>query len=348
MEKTPKNISITITAGTVIKTMALLLLVYAMYYLRDILLLILTAVVIASAIEPFTNWLVKRKISRVLAVVLIYLCLGGVMVGIFYFFVPTFLADVSMLLSTLPTYIDRVDEFKPFHVGFLGDTSIPSLKEVIAGLSTAASTAAMGFFTTLSGIFGGIISFALIVVLSFYLSVQKDGVAYFLRIVVPDSYEDYVLDLWKRSQTKIGLWMQGQVVLSVLVAVLTFLGLSLLGIRNALVLSIAAAVFELIPVFGIVLATIPALAIALADGGITMMLIVLGLYVLIQQFESHLFYPLVVKKIVGIPALFVIIALLIGAKLAGFLGILLSVPAAAVLMEILGDIEKKKEARKHL
>jgi predicted PurR-regulated permease PerM len=75
------------------------------------------------------------------------------------------------------------------------------------------------------------------------------------------------------------------------------------------------------------------------------MLIVLVLYIFIQQFENHLFYPLVVKKIVGIPALFVIIALIIGAKLAGFLGILLAVPAAAVIMEILNDIEKNKAAR---
>jgi predicted PurR-regulated permease PerM len=348
MDKLPKQFSITITAGTVIKTVAILILVYALYYLRDVLLLILTAVVIASAIEPITSWFVDRKIPRILGVIIIYASVTATMVGLFYLVLPMLITDASNLIDTLPAYVEKVELYNPMKTEFLGGISVPSIKEVLGGLSNAASSATLNFVATLSGIFGGLVSFALIVVLSFYLSVQKDGVTNFLKIIVPDTHEVYVLDLWKRSQTKIGLWMQGQMVLSLLVSVLLFLVLALLGVRNALLLAILAGIFELIPVFGMILATIPALAISLADGGVSLMLIVLGAYILIQQFENHLFYPLVVKKIVGIPALFVIIALIIGAKLAGFLGILLAVPAAAVIMEILSDIEKNKAARQIL
>ena len=345
MDKIPTDINVKITSGTILKSLLFGIFLYAAYYLRDILLLILTAVVIASAVEPFTTWFVNRKVPRLLAVILIYVTVAGTLIGLFYFFVPGVISDISSVIEKLPTYIEKVDTYKPLHIGFLGDNSLPSIKELITNFSNAATTTSLGFFTTISGIFGGIVSFALIAVLSFYLSVQKDGVANFLKIIVPHQHEEYVLHLWKRSQHKIGLWMQGQIVLSVLVGVLTYLGLSLLGIRNALFLSLIAAIFELIPIFGMIMATIPALAIALVDGGVTLMFLVLGLYILIQQFENHLFYPLVVKKIVGIPALFVIISLVIGAKLAGFLGILLSVPASAVVMEILSDIEKNKAAR---
>jgi predicted PurR-regulated permease PerM len=200
----------------------------------------------------------------------------------------------------------------------------------------------VGIFTTISGFFGGIVSFVLIIILSFYLSVQEDGVGDFLRIIVPIRYESYVINLWQRSAEKIGLWMQGQILLGVLIGVLTYLGLSILGVRNALFLALIAAIFELIPVFGVILSTIPALAIALTDGGISLALLTLGLYVIIQQFESNLIYPLVVKKIVGIPSILVILTLIIGAKLAGFLGIILSVPAAAIITEVLNDIEKRK------
>lgn len=332
----------TITAGTIIKTIVIGILFYLLYYLRDIALILITAVVIASAIEPITSWFVVRRVPRMLAVLFIYGCITAFAIGFFYLFLPTLLADTASLLSSMPSYIEKVDANNPFA---FGDMSLPTMKEVVAKLSTLASDATIGFFGTLSGIFGGLLSFVLIVVLSFYLSVQKDGVTAFLRIIVPDQYEDYILGLWKRSQIKIGLWMQGQIVLSLLVGVLTYLVLSLLGVSNAMVLALIAAVFELIPVFGMILSTVPAMAIALADGGVTLMFIVLGVYILIQQFENHLFYPLVVRKIVGIPALFVIVALIIGAKLAGFLGILLAVPLAAVAMEILNDLEKKKASR---
>jgi len=115
-----------------------------------------------------------------------------------------------------------------------------------------------------------------------------------------------------------------------------------LGVKNALFLALIVAVFEIIPVFGIVLATLPAIAVALTDGGITLALLVIGLYTIVQQFEANLIYPLVVKKIIGLPSILVILALLAGAKLAGFLGILLSIPASAIITELLADLEKQK------
>ncbi len=182
----------------------------------------------------------------------------------------------------------------------------------------------------------------LIVVFSFYFSVQETGVDDFLRVVTPVKEQAYVLHLWKRSQEKIGKWMQGQLILALIVGVLLYLGLTVLGVPHALLLAILAAVFELIPVFGQILAAIPALAIGFGAGGATEALLVVGLYVLVQQFEAHLIYPVVVKKVVGVPPLLVILALLIGFKLFGFLGVLLSVPIAGAIQEFVSDVDREK------
>ena len=99
--------------------------------------------------------------------------------------------------------------------------------------------------------------------------------------------------------------------------------------------------FELITYVGPTLSAAPAVLLGFNDGLVTGLL-VLGFFIIIQQFENHLLYPLVVKKMVGVPALMVIISMIIGAKLAGFLGILIAVPVAAVFMELLFDWEKKK------
>jgi len=198
-------------------------------------------------------------------------------------------------------------------------------------------------------VFGGILSLILIFVLSFYLAVQEDGIAKFLRVITPLKHEEYVISLWKRSQLKIGFWLQGQLLLAVLVGVLVYLGLSIIGIDNALFYAAIAAILETIPLFGPIIAAIPAIAAAYIDGGVSYGLLVLGLYLIIQQFENHLIYPLVVKKIIGVPPILVILAIIVGAKLAGFLGVILSVPVAATLMEYFDDLQMSKvaEATKH-
>ena len=164
----------------------------------------------------------------------------------------------------------------------------------------------------------------------------------FLKIITPIEYENYILSLWSRSRRKIGRWIQGQILLGILVGVLVFLGLTILQVEYALSFALLAMVFELIPIFGPILASIPPIIIAFLQNP-ALGLAVMALYIIIQQFENHLIYPLVVKKVVGVPPLLVILALLVGGQLAGFLGIIIAVPLAATLMEFLNDLEKDKK-----
>lgn len=344
-EKLTQPISIQFTTGGLIKTLVILFLVYLLFILRDLALIVLTSVVIASAIEPVTKWVMKYNVPRSLAVILIYLSVIMSLSVLVAVLLPPLAQDIKGIVTTIPNYIESVKpsdiEKIPGLSTFFEQFSF-SQKNLIDGVNQYAEGSSFGFFETAGTIFGSIFSFMLIFVISFYLAVQNDGVASFLRIVTPLKHEPYVLNLWKRSQRKIGLWMQGQLLLGVIVGVLVYLGLSILGVENALLLAIVAALFELIPVFGPILAAIPAIGIALIQDGFTLAVMVLGLYLIIQQFENHLIHPLVVKKIVGIPSLLAILALIIGAQLAGFLGMIIAVPIAAALMEYLSDIEHDK------
>lgn len=344
---------IKISAGTVIKAVLIVATFAAFYYLRDVLLVVLLSVIIASAVEPGTQWLIRRRVPRVLAVLLIYLVAVLVMVFVFYFILLPLLNQAVNFLSTLPGYLGELQIWNPLqNNSFLSSSSAMegfsknfSLSQIVEQVDGYVSSLSNGFFSTASTVFGGILSFLTVVVLSFYLSVEPDGVGDFLRIVTPAKNEKYILGLWKRSQHKIGLWMQGQVVLGIIIAMLVFLGLTLLGIENALLLAVLAGLFEIIPIFGPILAAVPAVTVALITNGLTSALIVVGLYVIVQQFENQLIYPLVVKKIVGVPPILSILALIIGSKLAGFMGLLISVPITTMLMELLSDIEKHKIAQ---
>ncbi len=350
-----KNITVNITGGTIIKSVLVLLLFYVLYQLRDPVLVVLTSVVIAAAIDPVAKRFAKYKVPRIPAVLLVYVAFLAILAALFSLFLPPLLNETAGFLSSLPQYIETVSAWDPlqnsafFRDGVLTDElSVFSIKEVIADLKEVASGLKGGFLSVLAGIFGGVFSFVLIIVLSFYLAVQENGVREFLRLITPIRHRSYIDDLWRRSQYKIGLWTQGQLLLIILIGVLTYLGLTILGVPYALLLAIVAGVLELIPIFGPVIAAIPAVLLALAGGisfadpGVTSAAAVILFYVLIQQFENHLIYPLVVRKVVGVPPILVIIALIIGWELAGFLGIILAVPFAAALMEFAHDLQQGK------
>lgn len=360
-----KNITFEITAGTIIKALAIVVGAYLLYVLRDVVLVVFLAVVFASAIEPAVEWLIERRIPRVFAVLSLYLVFGVILAGVFYIFVPLLLQDTSEFLAAVPQYINSISLWTSTDVGVetsrqaaeLSQNIVDSrdaisslegsvsIQDALTNVNNAIANVSGSFVRTVNTIFGGAIGFVLVIALSFYLAVQEDGVEKFLRIITPLQHEKYVLGLWKRSREKIGRWMQGQLVLAILVGVLVYLSLTILGIRNALLFALLAAFLEIIPLFGPILAAVPAVATAYADSGFTLALVVTGVYIIIQQFENHLIYPLVVRKIVGVPPILVILALIIGAKLGGFLGIIVSVPLAAMLVEFLDDIQKRKMAQ---
>lgn len=340
------NTTFTITTGTIIRVILLAALAALLWHLRELALIVLTSIVIASAIEPAAKGLIKYKVPRILAVLVVYLLFFAMFFAVIFFLLPPVLEETSLLLATLPTYLETLGA-----TDALTDDAILETRSLINGvtltettrdLNTFLSGLSGNFLSAMSIIFGGAVSFILIVVFSFYFAVNERGIEEFLRVVTPIRHEDYVIGLWRRAQRKIGLWMQGQFLLAVLIGVLTYLGLSILGIQYALVLAVIAGLMELIPVFGPILAAIPAVAIAFANGGLAIALAVVALYLIIQQFENHLIYPLVVTKVVGVPPILVILALLIGAKLAGVLGILLSVPVAAAAQELFADMEKAR------
>lgn len=336
--------TVNISSASIVKLLVIIIAFYLVFFLKDIVLIVLTAIVLASAIEPGTVWFVKRRIPRTLSVLFIYVATLILFVGSFYFLFIPLLNESASFLQGLPEYSSALQAGESSGGGGLfGDfTEGFSLNAIVHEVNTALSNLSTGLVGIVEVIFGGVLSFILIIVLSFYLAVQEDGVGKFLRIIAPLKHEPYIISLWKRAKEKIGLWMQGQLLLAIIVAVLVYLGLTLIGVRHALLLAVVAGLFELIPLFGAFLAAAPAIAVAFMDSGLTIALVVAGLYIIIQQFESQLIYPLVVKKVVGVPPIISIIALIVGAKLAGFLGIILSVPVATVLMELLNDYEKRK------
>ncbi len=342
-----RPLSITITPGTIVMAITVCLAVWLLFFLQSLVLIVLTAIVLASAVEPGVAWFMRYRIQRVFAVALVYLIIFGVLFGVSYAFLPPLISELESFIVRFPEFLASLKIDTLLSQGILHTASQAvapdALPDTLLKFREAFTASGEGAFRVLSSIFGGVISFVLIIVLSVYFAAQETGIDDFLRVIVPVKYQGYAMDLWKRSHYKIGLWMQGQLLLSFIMGILAYLWLTILGVPYGLVLALLTAIAELIPIFGPILAGTAAVAVAATSEGTTTALLVLGGFVVLHQLESHLIYPLVVKKVVGVAPLLVILALVAGSQLAGFIGILLSVPIAAAIQEFVSDVMKAKE-----
>ncbi len=335
-----------ISTDTMIRGLLLIVAAYGVFVLRGIILLILAAVVIASFVESGVRMFARINVKRSLAVSLIYAVVVAVLFAVFYAFVPIIFRELSGVLSLISKYLPSSQAIDAQSIEgatrFVSNiTKGGSITDLLSSVKNIASSFSNGFTSIIGGTFGGVVNLILVLVMSFYLSIQERGIVTFLRIVTPVKHERYVIDLWSRTQRKIGLWFQGQLVLGAAVAAIAFVCLALLGVQYAFLIAIVSGIAELIP-FGLTFAAIPAVLFAVIDGGIILGVKVLIFYIVLQQLENYVLGPAIVKRVVGIPPLIVLVAFLIGITLAGFWGALLAMPIAVLVLEYLSDVEKSK------
>jgi len=344
-----KNLNVSISTGTIMRILIIGGLLFVSIKLINIILIVLTSIVVASFIERAVGKMKKYIRNRIVAVFIIYVAVFAALIGFASVFIPVFIEEMSALVSSLSQYIPEgslLNTFQPDTIsGAKGVVSTissnGSIGDLINSTQKLASNLSGGLFNVFSQVFGSIFNLVLIVMISFYLSIKEKGIENFLRVIIPDKSEEYIIDLWQRTEHKIGLWMQGQMLVGLIIGVLTYLGLTILGVKYSLVLAIITGMFELIP-FGIYLAVIPAIMFSYLDGGATLALLTVALYFILHQFEAYLIYPLIIKKVIGISPLVIILSILIGWQLAAFWGVILAIPFAVCLFEFLDDLEKKK------
>jgi predicted PurR-regulated permease PerM len=336
--------TINISFSTILRVIFVILILIFLYLVKDVIVIFLFALIIASAIAPAVNFLEKIKLPRVIGALIIYVLAIGILAFLISLIVPSVARDIKTLSSNLPEYIESLSvKFESLkNASSKYQDIINQIQGFLAGIGDLLRKSASNLFSTAMNIFGGLFSFLIALVVSFYLSVQKRGVQHIVSSFVPSQHRDYVLSLWQRSQRKLGRWLQGQLFLGVIVGVLVYIGLYLLNVKFALLLAVLAGVLEIFPYIGPVLAAIPAVILGFLQAPI-LGFWVLILYIIVQQLENYLIVPLVIGKIVKLNPVAVILALLVGGQLGGIPGMILAVPLAAVAAEFVRDLVKKRK-----
>lgn len=339
-EEKSQKVVIHISTASILKVIGFLILLWFLYLILDILVVIFVAVLLSTALNPTVNWLQGKKIPRPLAVIIVYLVIFSIFIGTVALIIPPLVTEIQQITFNFPTLWEKFSQ----SLSGIGEYRFEiknqiseSIHESLGSLSNVLSSSASDVFSFIRGVFGNVISFILTFVLTFYFLVQEDAIKKAFKNFTPEKYHAYLNDLITRMQHRVGQWLRGEILLVFIVGLLTLIGLRILNVKYFLVLALLAGILELIPYLGPTLSAIPAFFIASAESlwkGVAVII----LFWLIQQMENHIIVPKVMQKVIGLNPIVVIIVILIGARLRGFVGILIAVPTAAAVSVLIKDI----------
>lgn len=335
--------SVHISSLTVIKVVGVFVAVYFLWSIRDVLGILFVALVLASALDPWVDRMERFRVPRGVTILSMYLLIIFVLSLVVYLIVPPLVLQFSEIVASLTAYGPQIDSFYQY-VFQVPDVSIlAQIQSNISNFNQALTNFTSGVYSAVTGFVGTIAATIFVMVITFYMTIEEGGLKKFVRSIAPIQYQPYLVQKTNRIQEKMGAWLRGQLILMFIIFVVSFIGLFLLQVPYTLVLAFVAGLAEFVPFLGPVLASIPAIFFAYTDSPWKAVGVII-LYFVLQQIENQVVVPKLMQKVVGLNPIVVILVMLIGAKVAGLIGILLAVPATTIVWIFLEDVfERKKE-----
>ncbi|OGG08014.1 hypothetical protein A3D05_00655 [Candidatus Gottesmanbacteria bacterium RIFCSPHIGHO2_02_FULL_40_24] len=304
----PKRIEI--SHKTIIFTVIFLLFLRFLFQIAEIISWLFISFILMSAFKPMVDGLEKYRIPRVLGIILIYIGLILVIIFAGSTILPPLVNQTLNLAERLPSYLNIL---------------LPQADIDPRSFSQQITTLGENIFKVSLGIFNNIVALFTIFVITFYLTLERKNLDAYLQQVLGDGPGETVITVIKKVEERLGAWVRGQLALLLSIGIFTYIGLVLLGIPFALPLAILAGILEIIPNIGPILASLPAIIVSFTVSSLHPVFMII-LYFAIQQLENQIVVPIVMSRVVGVPPLVTILAILVGLKIGGIGGAVLAVP----------------------
>jgi len=317
---------IDISHRTVIFIVSLILSLWMIYLIRDLLVILFVAVILMSALSPLVGFFVKLKFPKALGIAITYIVIIGLLTVLVASILQPLIEESTKLIVTLPSVAGQI-------------FSITNIDKSV--FQSGLTNLSKNVFSITLAVFDNLITIIFLLVLTFYLLLEREKLETRIASLFVGK-EERIKKSIVAIEEKLGSWLRGQLFLSVIVGLLSYIGLLILNIPYALPLALIAGVLEVVPVIGPIISAIPAIIIAATISPI-LALGVAAMFFVIQQLENHLIVPQVMKRAVGLNPLMVILAIAIGSRLLGFAGALLAVPLAVVVQIIVTEIIEERK-----
>lgn len=289
------------------------------------------ALILALALEPFVEALTKRKFHRVTAVLVVVLTALASFIALFLLGIIPFANELQSLLNDFPTYVQQTVSYPP-----LSDYSA----QLTTTIETEVSRIPSFLISATINIFSGIVTFLTILIFLIYMLIDFKNIRSRFFNLFPKNSRSEVQDSVISIEVKLGSWLRGQLLLMLIIGVITYIGLLLIGMPYATALAVLAGLFEIIPYIGPVIAAIPAVIIGFSVSPL-MGVVTIIFYLLVQQLENIFIVPKVMQRAIGFNPLVTIMVLMVGVQLFGPVGVILAIPIALIVAEIITLFLKK-------
>ncbi|MEK7557089.1 MAG: AI-2E family transporter [Patescibacteria group bacterium] len=332
---------IDVSSSTIFRIILILVGVWFIYIIRDILLVLFAAIVLAWAIEPLARYLSRFRIPRAVTVIAVYVAAIAIVALVVTILIPPVTEQVRSLAQVLPQLVGQVEGWLQLP-GVTEGEVVGQAQQFLTRVGESLGNVGAGLLQQTRNVLSNVVLVIFVFVITFYLVIEKDPLKKLFRLLLPREHTAYVDRIIDKVQQQIARWIRAQLLLGVVVGVVVGLGLWLLGVPYALVLALIAGVLEIVPAIGPVLAAIPGVAIGATQGWV-LGLATLGFYWAVQQLENHVLVPNIMRKAVGLNPIVTLIAVLLGARLIGIAGVVLAVPAAMIISVFLADFFSAEE-----
>jgi predicted PurR-regulated permease PerM len=345
---------IDITKGALI-IIGLLVGFWVLYEIRDIIFILIVSVLFAAALDPTVDQLEKYKIPRSISIILIFTALIALMTLFVSNFVPILareLLDLARqaqdLISnlaqgniTVPTYLEWIKPIIQNTFSSLDSSALSAgLETNLSSLGDQLLQFSGNAFKIFLSISNGIANAILVLLLTYFLTVDEHLIDKFIHSIFPSKYGSYITQKTSAIKLKIGMWLRGQIVLMIAVGLASYIGLAALGVNYAFTLAMFAGITELIPVIGPIIALIAVIPIAANDSGLLVLWVSI-LYFGIQRLENNILVPVIMNKATGLHPIIVVLSMLVGYRFMGIVGVIISIPLTASIGIFLEDYLKK-------
>jgi predicted PurR-regulated permease PerM len=299
----------------------------------NLLLILLVAIVFAEGMRPLVNRLTEARLPRPLAIAVVYAAFILLLAVLITLLVQPIVDEATSLAHNLPSYQKSIESTVTSwqHDLNLGGSGSPNIGNTLAGsLDTAKNV-----LLTIGGyIVGVLVNLVLVLVIGFLWLVTADRLKHFVVDLLPPRHQDLAADVFSDMGQRMGGFLRATAINMVVVGILTGLACTALGLPSAVLLGIFAGLTAAIPLVGPFLGIVPPLLLGLTLGPGHAVLVGVVLLI-VQLLDANLVVPQVMNRVVSLPALAVVVALLIGGALEGLIGALLAVPVASALQVVL-------------
>lgn len=330
-----------ISWGTIFKIAFIAILFYIIYLVKDILVLSVFALIISVLFNPIIDFLQKRKIPRVAAVIFVYISVFGMISLLIYSLASLFIIEIQKFSQVFPEYFEKVSP----PLKSLGVKAFEDIESFIELLNKSVETMSASFLGAAATIFGGIFSTIYVVTIAIFLSLEEKGAERSLSLLFPKKYEVYILNLWGRCQKKVSGWFLSRILASIFVGAVSYVAFLILNVKYPMSLGLLAGILNFIPVVGPLITGILIFAIIALDSALKAVFALI-IFTLVQQIENNILTPLLTKRFVNLSPVIVLISLVVGGKLLGVLGAILAIPLVGILSEFIKDFLAKRREEK--